>query len=192
MDTSSVSETYHYDPFRNGNLIRILVLAPGEADAPLIGSLVFVDVDDSLTFIALSYVWGIPTRSRQMLCDGKLLRITESLDLALRGIRHAADPLRLWADQVCINQDDLMERSQQVQFMSKIYECAQLVHVWLGLDKNNTAYQAFGLLTRLQESFQSLEYLSAFTETQNKNVEQFDNEEFNALRELYDLPWVSP
>lgn len=40
---------------------------------------------------------------------------------------------RLWADALCINQDDLVERSQQVSQMHQIYKKASRVLVWPGI-----------------------------------------------------------
>jgi len=40
--------------------------------------------------------------------------------------------LPLWVDAVCINEADVNERSQQVQFMRCIYERAERVLIWLG------------------------------------------------------------
>ncbi|KAH6699080.1 heterokaryon incompatibility protein-domain-containing protein [Leptodontidium sp. MPI-SDFR-AT-0119] len=40
--------------------------------------------------------------------------------------------LRLWADGICINQDDGVEKSHQVQQMALIYERATKVLAWLG------------------------------------------------------------
>lgn len=39
-----------------------------------------------------------------------------------------------WVDAICINQDDLEERSAQVQIMPQIYSKASCVIVWLGDD----------------------------------------------------------
>ena len=38
----------------------------------------------------------------------------------------------MWADAVCINQNDLDERSSQVSIMSKIYKDAKKCQIWLG------------------------------------------------------------
>jgi hypothetical protein len=38
----------------------------------------------------------------------------------------------LWIDAVCINQQDVTERSEQVKMMREIYERATEVIVWLG------------------------------------------------------------
>ena len=41
-------------------------------------------------------------------------------------------PVFYWIDQICINQDDLIERSDQVRIMDKIYKKAKMVLIWLG------------------------------------------------------------
>jgi hypothetical protein len=38
----------------------------------------------------------------------------------------------IWIDAICINQQDISERTQQVQFMRCIYENAEQVLIWLG------------------------------------------------------------
>ena len=40
--------------------------------------------------------------------------------------------LQIWADAVCINQNDLDERSSQVSMMGHIYKNAHQCQVWLG------------------------------------------------------------
>jgi Heterokaryon incompatibility protein (HET) len=47
------------------------------------------------------------------------------------------------ADAICINQEDLAERSSQVAIMSKIYAKTSVVNAWLGHEDNNstTAFQ---------------------------------------------------
>jgi hypothetical protein len=43
---------------------------------------------------------------------------------------------RLWADAVCINQEDLPERTSQVELMGRIFAGASKVLAWLGWDPN--------------------------------------------------------
>jgi hypothetical protein len=45
----------------------------------------------------------------------------------------------VWADAICINQNDRIERSQQVSIMRAIYEGARSVLVWLGPHGNPDA-----------------------------------------------------
>ena len=58
--------------------------------------------------------------------------ITHNLAIALRHLRHAKKPRILWIDALCINQDDLPERSAEVLEMGSIYSNARQVIVWLG------------------------------------------------------------
>jgi hypothetical protein len=58
--------------------------------------------------------------------------------------------MRLWIDALCINQEDLDEREQQVQIMRSIYVAAWQVVVWLGPTTESTslAYTALAWLAR--------------------------------------------
>lgn len=52
---------------------------------------------------------------------------------ALLHLRPSSGPPRkLWADAICINQDDFTERAQQVTTMPLIYQHAKRVVIWLG------------------------------------------------------------
>lgn len=44
----------------------------------------------------------------------------------------------LWVDAICIDQADDKEKMEQVNLMSRIYRRAALVHVWLGLEDEDT------------------------------------------------------
>lgn len=41
----------------------------------------------------------------------------------------------VWVDAICINQDDLSERANQVKLMHKIYRTASTVKIWLGKEQ---------------------------------------------------------
>jgi hypothetical protein len=85
-------------------------------------------------FFALSYVWGDPTRTHEVLVDGKRLKITENLYNAIRDLqRDAIGEIYLWADAICINQDDTTEKSAQILLMREIYHSAATVKIWLGM-----------------------------------------------------------
>ena len=97
----------------------------------------------------MSYCWG-PTESRCYIWSGSIyIRITTNLATGLQQLRHKDRPRTLWADQICINQGDLAERSAQVNLMCKVYKQAQCVLVGLGAD-NEESPQA-PLATKLCE-----------------------------------------
>lgn len=85
------------------------------------------------TYHALSYVWGDPQPTHEILIDEKPLGITKNLYNALRGVQRTSTiSIRIWVDAICINQKDLSERSSQVKLMREVYYTAQEVRVWLG------------------------------------------------------------
>jgi hypothetical protein len=68
---------------------------------------------------------------RPILCDGETIQIEPNLHDALLQLRQI-NPGDYWIDGICIHQEDIEERSQQVQMMGRIYSSADLVTVWLG------------------------------------------------------------
>lgn len=84
------------------------------------------------SFKALSYAWGPNDRTHSLFISGEEIKITSSLDAALRHLRHPTETVSLWIDQICINQDDADEKTEQVALMSNIYRLADQVLVWLG------------------------------------------------------------
>lgn len=122
------------------NEIRLLTSFAIDAEDRVTCRLITVPLDDCPPYTALSYVWGKAANPVSIQVDGQDFQATTSLALALRCIpRHweskypsrATSELRVWADAVCINQNDLEERAQQVQLMDGIYSGAELVMCWM-------------------------------------------------------------
>lgn len=124
---------YRPEPLRHDRSIRLLLLQPASSrDAPLHCELQEVLLSEKPTYEALSYAWGAPMFSKQLILTTGVMRITESLFLALQRFR-LSDKIRyLWADAVCIHQNDNEEKGKQVVLMGDIYRHAQKVLVWLG------------------------------------------------------------
>jgi hypothetical protein len=61
------------------------------------------------------------------------VKIPSNLYSALKRLRfERVFKRRIWADAVCINQEDMAERSQQVCMMRDIFANASQVPIWLG------------------------------------------------------------
>ena len=58
--------------------------------------------------------------------------VSPNLASALRHLRHQKETISLWADAVCINQIDDLEKTAQLFIMDDIYRDAEEVLVWLG------------------------------------------------------------
>ena len=149
-------EPYEYQPLPDTSHFRVLALEPGIADSPLSCKLKVASVKHAKQreYEALSYAWGSndePTKP-YISCHGKCLKLTSSLESALRHIRSEKEVTNLWVDQICINQEDLEERSQQVALMRSIYSIAKMGIIWLG-DADSTSYQA---MTSVPELYSNL------------------------------------
>lgn len=142
-------EPFCYTQLPSKDSFRIILLEPGQADDQLRCRLQVHRVATAPAYDALSYVWGDPSRSLPLVSDGKQLLITAALEAALRRLRLPETRLALWVDQLCINQADLDERTQQVQLMRDIYSRASKVIVWLGSDDDNQAASARDLVRRI-------------------------------------------
>jgi hypothetical protein len=124
---------FRYEALPPGEHFRFLELQPGVGYFPLVCNLVTAPLEGA-QFEAVSYVWGSPDRPMIIWCNGRPLRITHSLFMVLCRLRDPHSPRRLWADGICINQDDVKEKGHQVGFMGKIYQAAQRVLLYAGFD----------------------------------------------------------
>jgi hypothetical protein len=103
----------------------------------------------------------------------------------------------LWIDQICINQEDGIERTQQVRLMNKIYRQGIRTVIWLPLDEN-TALAAKSLIldmsryveAKAQEDAEQSDGGVATTEADDflEAILAF-NDRWQALIVLFALPW---
>ncbi|KAJ9151505.1 HET-domain-containing protein [Coniochaeta hoffmannii] len=141
-------ETPKYAALAPGKTIRLLTLHPGQDGEPLELSLSDSNLSedqDALPFSALSYVWGDPEELLPAVCDGRTIGITKNLSDCLHSIRLTDAARLLWIDAICINQQDLEERSAQVGIMGEIYARAEKVLIWLGQGNDDTKLGVFAL-----------------------------------------------
>ncbi|KAK0624203.1 heterokaryon incompatibility protein-domain-containing protein [Immersiella caudata] len=141
---SPASSTDQIAPFYspldyNAQQIRVLVVDSGELGEEIQARFEHISLEgDSAThnaFHALSYCWGESTERFNItirLGDREsVLPVSPTVKRAICRLRKPNEQLRIWIDAVCINQDDLEERANQVALMGQIYSRAEEVHVWL-------------------------------------------------------------
>lgn len=119
-----------------------------KADEPIELSISTHNAENAPSYNALSYTWGLPEPSRAILINGGLFRIRENLWEFFRSYitmdwsstpNHVQRPTEyLWIDQICIDQDNAPEKSQQIQRMGDIFGGAQLIISWLGPEDHNS------------------------------------------------------
>ena len=212
--------------------IRLLSLLPRETaqdsdenSAPRVRCLLTIAcLDDLPVFLALSYHWGDENDRKQAWIDidvpdrdaaaasprtrktpSQSISITSSLESALF---HLSDPNKtivLWADALCINQEDVPEKNAQVQLMKRIYEAAERVILWQGpaADDSDVAIEAMRVLGEEGEANGVLayfpahsnmpeeppEYVQMKTYLAGKVDEAIESFPFRAVQELVVRPW---
>ncbi|KAH6663664.1 heterokaryon incompatibility protein-domain-containing protein, partial [Halenospora varia] len=126
---------YSYPPLPSPTHIRVIALKPSTTtNAALRCSIRHVNLDDYLgNYEAISYTWGRPVFDHSLRCsDGTRFAITANLHAALQSFRNIASTRLLWADAICINQNDSKEKNIQIKLMRRVYRTAHRVLVWLG------------------------------------------------------------
>ncbi|KAH8894319.1 HET-domain-containing protein, partial [Thozetella sp. PMI_491] len=95
-------------------------------------------------FAALSYVWGDPLPTAELVVSGQKVTVRSSLAGALANAsshwetwsaqfpERCLGTCRLWADALCIDQENTDEKNHQVSQMAEVYRKAELVICWLG------------------------------------------------------------
>lgn len=131
---------------------RLLPIVLEGAQAPICREI----IGETIKYTALSYYWGQDTAThkvymyeddrlqnvfatmrepnvrRNLLKQVGFTYIQNNLNKVLRQIRDEEDEVYVWADALCIHQNDVLERSAQVSQMHDVYMQADNVCVWLG------------------------------------------------------------
>ena len=112
--------------------IRLLTIEPNSREDEILIKVEHSTVTDD--YNAISYMWGPPEPFRFIYINGHHLIVRDNIYRFLQHqIRHGTASFRkFWIDSICINQDDLEEKSQQVSMMDKIFSKAAHVLIWLG------------------------------------------------------------
>ena len=178
--------------------IRILTLEKGDWDDPLQGVLCVAKLANRPPFEALSYCWGSQEKPCSIQIQTELqysaLAITENLHWALRRLRRHSRERRIWADGICIDQDNEAkdEKSQQIAQMGDIYSSAQTVQIYLG-EQDDDSQEAFDLMDRIVQAVRSTPAQDARGDADwiRDNHLPSANEPWawEALKDFYRRPW---
>ncbi len=126
-------EMYEYSPLPITGRIRLLVIEPSNHREDLIRCrLDDYETSSQKEYDALSYTWGNDDAIWPILVNEKRFFVRRNLYSALCVLRSSTQERTLWVDAICINQQDIGERDQQVLQMGDIFARAQRVNIWLG------------------------------------------------------------
>jgi hypothetical protein len=179
---------YTYEPLsRDYDELRLVKLQPRCSSSHIEIEITHAPYSAPPAYEALSYVWGSSERTHHVIVktfsdflyefvartspverqqellqrvQPRHLPISRNLLVALEHLRLRKKPRLLWIDAICINQDDIPERSEQVNKMGSIYSKARRVVLWLGEEADDSTL-ALATLKALGEGID----LSVFQDT---------------------------
>ncbi|KAM7217600.1 Heterokaryon incompatibility protein (HET) domain containing protein [Rhypophila decipiens] len=129
--------------------IRLLVLAPRSGWDEVICRLEHRLLSSDLDYEALSYCWGVDDKDHQVICDGKIIKITASLYSALRHLSFKRKERRLWVDGICINQDDDHEKNHRVSMMEVETAVGRVERLRMPIIKPSSANSSTNLIRQI-------------------------------------------
>ncbi|KAI8626762.1 heterokaryon incompatibility protein-domain-containing protein [Xylariaceae sp. FL1651] len=143
----------------------------------------------------ISYVWGLPTRDQTILCHDRVLMITQSLTDVLNRLRLPSEPHFLWADSICINQENNTEKGHQVGLMAKIYQQAKRTLIYLGGDSEGHAKAVFEMIEeanqRIEENCEKVNGPWAVFPPLDPDDPIKTDTRWNSVAALYSSAWFS-
>ncbi|KAH8767956.1 heterokaryon incompatibility protein-domain-containing protein [Hyaloscypha sp. PMI_1271] len=189
------TEIYSYLPLKEGE-IRLLELFPSnDISDPILCHLHHISIDDLPAYNALSYAWGTDSTSRlPIFIDGKSLMAMPNLEAFLR--QHREDEAgstnsMLWIDAICINQDDLAERRQQIGMMCRLYSrCSRLI-VWLGVGDGVSKAAIDLLKVTAKAKKEGPEALCSWRNTLASRIFELGENHHLPLSEFFSRAWFS-
>lgn len=133
---STVDQNVYYPLDRSTREIRVLDILEfaGQQNEDLRCRIrqISLDSEPRPTYETISYCWGDPNPCETILLAGHGFTVPKNTYLALKRFSYPNRVRTVWIDAVCINQDDLQERSEQVNMMGAIYLQTTLGLIYLG------------------------------------------------------------
>ncbi|KAJ4986049.1 hypothetical protein SVAN01_08422 [Stagonosporopsis vannaccii] len=112
---------------------RLVIVRPGQTEDELICDLQTSQLDDAPSYEALSYFWGEQNNTEAIVVGDCIVQVRSNLAAALRQLRLPYQSRTLWADSLCIDQQNDHEKADQVAIMGQIYRSCSRALVWLGI-----------------------------------------------------------
>ncbi|OHF04548.1 hypothetical protein CORC01_00019 [Colletotrichum orchidophilum] len=203
---------YRYEPLNpQDNKIRVFILYPGLFLDDVVAKVSHAELGRS-RYEALSYTWGPATHDhgKVHLQQGEpcasigldalpFVKVRPTLLSALRYLRLPTAPRVLWIDSLCVDQENLVERSREVTRMGEIYNKAEQVIVWLGPDDDDTSV-AMETIKLLSEGVVMQWHRRLFTTVPGSAADMLRNRpndslltlsQWSALRSLITRSWFT-
>lgn len=143
---TSKDEDFEFTARLRPGQVRLLNLALDDSDT-IYTAIATFDLHTAPSFIAISYVCGADECEHELFVNGQRFKTKRNLLAALKDMKRllregmlkssgstAPVPcieMWIWADAICINQEDIVEKAAQVRAMHEVYRKALVVTVSL-------------------------------------------------------------
>jgi hypothetical protein len=149
-------DLYASVPLQRGNsdnirLLRILPRDPRIDESHIKCSLRTVPFAGFAPYSALSYAWAGEAATKPIYVNGHRVYVRENLEAFLREARRSNSDTEIWIDAVCVNQEDLFEKTHHAKLMPQIYSRAFKVIAWLGMDESHTGRASLEVVIKAHE-----------------------------------------
>ncbi|CAJ2510260.1 Uu.00g061600.m01.CDS01 [Anthostomella pinea] len=132
LETNAEVTTLYEELDHGKRQIRLLRVKPGLQEIECV--LETFPLDDPPVYKALSYTWGQDAAGHEVRINGEGFSVRPNLYELLRLLLREQDSSWFFIDAVCINQQDVADRTSQVKQMGDVYRYAVEVVAWLGSD----------------------------------------------------------
>lgn len=210
MSDGSTFIGYTYSPLGQDE-IRLIKLHSNAGTEALHCDLIHHKLTDNLKYDTISYAWGDAVFDRSLIitpntytCNehreripsaegdqGKgYLYITSTLYSALqRAQKHRPNQcISIWADAICINQEDVDEKNSQVQLMRRIYESAETTWIDLGEECNGSA-MILDIVAHVLDNWEHISSYPAGLDITLLRWTSAESAEWQALNAFISRPW---
>lgn len=188
---------FQYTDLTSHDAFRILSLAPGLPSDPLQGKIIPTSLSSCPEYSAISYVWGSDEKPFTLSTPDGSLAITTSLNSALVRLRSTDQEIVLWADGICINQEDNNEKKRQVRLMRAIFKNAVrvLAHLGEAAEDSESAYDLLKMLgtanLAVAFSVDPQHHIGSrlYDEDKRKILPGRGDSSWEAIRAIFRRPW---
>lgn len=215
MSTSDSLPLAVYKPLNKAaKEIRVLDVLPSlDASAPLHGALRIMTLPEirpprtrghtplppkppTHSYETISYAWGDCNKISVVWLDEIALSVPASAEAAVRRMQDRHTVRTVWIDSICINQNDLGEKSDQIKIMGDVYACSICNLIWLGESDESTATAMRSLEAIYGEILSSTDSLRTWAQTLDSfyagsraNINAACD--LPAIARFYSRPWFS-
>jgi hypothetical protein len=185
---------YTYQPLDAAKQeIRLLDVLRSEASPPVFSCrLRHVSIAGKLkpVYETISHCWGDSTRSTEIYIDSRVLKVPVNTALALQYCARHSRLRTLRIDAVCINQDDVDERGQQVAIMGSIFKGGMRNTIFLGAEEGLTQRALANLAAVRRKIVPDDMVLPGFGALQRGSLSFISTPlDGDALIDLFGCPW---